>query len=186
LASGGMENARTERVPPTATSKGSSADLRSGSHDSRRRKSPAAPTLNVDNAHRPSTLPARMNDASQNGTEDAIRLPPRTHRRDEEDANENTGLTEVRGPTAFDEVRYELIPLDGAPKLSRPAMRTSGKVSMALLAKYICSVLGLDASISVKLCCSGEDLSDAITLNHLVTHVWPESEGHVVLGYRIG
>lgn len=91
----------------------------------------------------------------------------------------------VQGPTAFDEVRCELRAQGSAPRLTRSALRTTGKVSIAVLQQFVHSILKLDASDTVILRCSGEELTGNMTLSQLVNHVWPESEGHMILDYRI-
>lgn len=95
------------------------------------------------------------------------------------------GLVTVQAPTAFDEVRCELRPELSAPKLVRPALRASGKVSVAVLRKFLHTRLNLSPNQAVLFRCAGEDLVDAMTLGQLGTHVWPKSAGHIVLEYRV-
>lgn len=95
-------------------------------------------------------------------------------------------LTVVTGPTAFDEVRVELRPIQDAPRLARPALRASGKLSVRLLAKFVHARLNLPLQQAVVLRCAGQDLIAAMTLGQLGTHVWPKGAGHVVLEYKIG
>lgn len=99
--------------------------------------------------------------------------------------DDTTCFKVVHGPTAFDEVRCELRALGAAPKLPRSAVRTTGKLTIALLSQFVHISLALPPLDNVVLLCSGEYLTGAMTLGHLVTHVWPESEGHMVIHYRI-
>lgn len=94
-------------------------------------------------------------------------------------------MSMVHAPSAFDEVRCELRAQGSTPKLERSALRTTGKVSIAVLRKFLHARLNLSTSHAVVLRCSGEDLIDAMTLEQLGTHVWPKSSGHIVLEYRI-
>lgn len=94
-------------------------------------------------------------------------------------------LVRVQAPTAFDEVRCELQAARGAPKLRRPALRSSGKLTVNHVLKYVRMQLALDTNTIVKLSCAGEDLNETMTLNVLVRKVWPVSQGHLVLDYRI-
>jgi hypothetical protein len=95
----------------------------------------------------------------------------------------NEGMISVRAPTAFDEVRYELRPAVGAPMLERPALRSSGHVTVVQLAKFIRGQLGARESIIIS--CAGEEISDTMTLNLLVSEVWPKEDGHLILDYRL-
>jgi hypothetical protein len=96
----------------------------------------------------------------------------------------NEGMMSVRAPTAFDEVRYELRPVLGAPLLERPALRSSGQVTVVQLSKFIRGQLGARESADVIISCAGEELSDTMTLNLLVSEVWPKDDGHLILDYR--
>mgnify|MGYP003476556877 CR=1 FL=1 len=96
----------------------------------------------------------------------------------------NEGMMSVRAPTAFDEVRYELRPSVGAPMLERPALRSSGHVTVVQLAKFIRGQLGAKESMDVIISCAGEEISDTMTLNLLVSEVWPKDDGHLILDYR--
>jgi hypothetical protein len=93
------------------------------------------------------------------------------------------GVVSVRGPTAGDEVRYELLPVAGAPVLSRPALRSSGFVTVVQLAKFIRGQLGIGEGLGVVITCAGEEVSEAMTLHLLVNEVWPKRDGHLVLNY---
>lgn len=97
----------------------------------------------------------------------------------------NSNLNTVHGPTAFDEVRCELRALGSTPRLQRSALRTTGKLSIALLSKFLHQTLQLTPADDIILRCSGEDLIGSMTLGHLATHVWPETEGHMILDYRL-
>lgn len=94
-------------------------------------------------------------------------------------------MAAVHGPSAFDEVRCELRAQGSTPKLDRSALRTTGKVSIAVLRKFLHARLNLSTTYGVALRCSGEDLIDAMTLGQLGTHVWPKSSGHIILEYSI-
>jgi hypothetical protein len=94
------------------------------------------------------------------------------------------GVLSVRGPTVADEVRYELVPVAGAPLLSRPALRSSGFVTVVQLAKFIRGQLGLVEGMPIVITCAGEEVSEAMTLHLLVSEVWPKGDGHLVLNYR--
>lgn len=96
-----------------------------------------------------------------------------------------TQLQRIQAPTAFDEVRCELQAASGSPKLRRPALRSSGKLTVYHVLKYIQMQLALDASSTVKVSCAGEELNETMTLNVLIRKVWPASQGHLVLDYRI-
>jgi hypothetical protein len=89
----------------------------------------------------------------------------------------------VRGATAGDEVRYELRASAGAPALARPALRSSGAVSVVQVAKFIAAQLGMGAG-TVEVSCAGEPLPGAVTVGLLVRDVWPREDGHLVLEYR--
>lgn len=91
----------------------------------------------------------------------------------------------VYGPNAYDEVRLELRPIKRTPRLDRPALRTTGRVSVALLSRFLHKTLQLDAADRVILSCAEQDLTDPMTLNQLVNHVWPQSQGHMILDYRV-
>lgn len=94
-------------------------------------------------------------------------------------------LDEVLGPTAFDEIRCELRAADAAPRLARCALRTTGKLSVALLSKFVHARLELGSRETVVLRCSGEELVDGMTLGQIGAHVWPKAAGHIVLEYAI-
>lgn len=94
-------------------------------------------------------------------------------------------MRQVHGPTAFDEVRCELRPLGTAPKIQRAALRTTGKLPVTLLVRYIRERLELSPVQRVIIKCCDEELTDAMTLGDLVKYVWPSSEGHLVLDYEI-
>lgn len=125
--------------------------------------------------------------APPNDDRDVAERPSKMLKKDPLAFGENggTGMMAVQGPTAYDEVRCELRALGSAPRLARSALRTTGKLSIALLEKFVHTILQLSPSDHVTLRCSGEELIGTMTLNHLVNHVWPESEGHMVLDYRI-
>lgn len=156
------------------------------------RTSPPPPRLPISPAptailRRPSSQPQTSKTPSSTDDRDTTERPSKTSKKDPHPLPDPaaTGLMAVHGPTAYDEVRCELRALGSAPRLARSALRTTGKLSVALLAKFVHTILHLSPSDRVVLRCSGEDLTDAMTLNHLVTHVWPESEGHMILDYRI-
>lgn len=98
-----------------------------------------------------------------------------------------SGVVPVYGPTAHDEVRYELRAQNSAYKLARPALRTSGLLKISQLARFVHSQLGLGSSAMVCLSCAGEELYEGdITLEQLANNVWPDSDdGHLVLDYRV-
>ncbi|KAI0564679.1 hypothetical protein FGB62_24g023 [Gracilaria domingensis] len=91
----------------------------------------------------------------------------------------------LKGPTAFDEVRCELLPLGSAPKLERPALRTTRKVDVSYISRYLRERLELHSTEIVVIKCAGQELVGTMTLGDLVTHVWPASEGHLVLHYEV-
>lgn len=103
--------------------------------------------------------------------------------------NSSPGPTEqpvmVHAPTAFDEVRCELRAEPSTPKVSRSALRTSGKLSVDVLRKFLHAQLDLSPDYAIIIRCAGEDLVDAMTLGQIDTHIWPKSSGHLVLDYRI-
>lgn len=106
---------------------------------------------------------------------------------------ESLVINMVHGPTAFDEVRCELKPEPSAPKLARSALRTTGKLSVALLRKFLHSQLNLSSSSAVFFRCAGEDLVDAMTLGQLDAHIGQRNSNdnnlhmseHIVLEYRV-
>lgn len=144
---------------------------------------PASPDIVVPVA--PSSSPGPSNSVSPADDETTPEPPTKMQKRGSPASDSETGLMAVHGPTAYDEVRCELRAVGSAPRLARSALRTTGKVSVKVLSQFVHTVLQLPLSDQVVLRCSGEDLTDAMTLSHLVTHVWPESEGHMVLDYRI-
>ncbi|CAN8065987.1 unnamed protein product [Agarophyton chilense] len=95
------------------------------------------------------------------------------------------GMRRVQGPTAFDEVRCELRPLGSAPKIQRCALRTTGRLPVYLVARYIRERLELPLAEQVIIKCSDEELTDDMTLGDLISHVWPASEGHLILDYEV-
>lgn len=157
--------------------------------------SPSPPPRTAPALRSPDVLPAAPSPSpplpltkSSSPTEDDASPEPPLKLRKREDGVATPigdGIVSVTGPTAYDEVRCELRALGSAPRLSRNALRTTGKLSVGLLAKFVHTLLQLPDADRVVLRCSGEDLASAITLGHLVTHVWPESEGHMVLDYRV-
>ena len=122
---------------------------------------------------------------SVNGKEKSHLNPPSKKPRVEKSTESNADCKLVHAPTAFDEVRCELRPSAATPSLQRNALRTTGKLTIDLLAQFVHGCLKLAPSQSVLFRCSGEELTGAITLGHLVSHVWPESDGHMVLDYRV-
>lgn len=153
-------------------------------HSRRHLHTPKSPDVPVETPRTVSPIPP-PNSASPT-VDDATPEPPLKLQRKENSITENeTSLKTIHGPTAFDEVRCELRALGSAPKLQRAALRTTGKLSVALLCQFVHQSLDLPDNTSIVLRCSGEDLTDAMTLGHLATHVWPESEGHMILDYRI-
>lgn len=143
----------------------------------------ASPDIGVAVAPSPSPGPSKSVSPADDDT--TPEPPNKMQKRELPASDSGTGLMAVHGPTAYDEVRCELRALGSAPRLARSALRTTGKVSVKVLSQFVHTVLQLPQSDHVVLRCSGEDLTDAMTLSHLVTHVWPESEGHIVLDYRI-
>lgn len=96
----------------------------------------------------------------------------------------HNGMVSVRGPTAFDQVKYELRACAGSPLLERPALRSSGQVTMVQVMKFIREQLGLVDGTRVVISCAGVDVSDTMTLSLLVDEVWREDNGHLVLNYK--
>lgn len=94
-------------------------------------------------------------------------------------------LARVTAPTAFDEVRWELRPLGGAPRIRLAALRTSGKMTAEIVSKFVRSNLGLDEEREVELSCAGVPLRPEMTLDTLVKKVWPTAQGHLVLEYSL-
>lgn len=68
----------------------------------------------------------------------------------------------VHGPTAYDEVRCELRAAmsNHSPTLERCAIRTSGKLSIATLRKYVRAQLQLDGNDDVALRYDGRAMDD--------------------------
>lgn len=105
----------------------------------------------------------------------------------------------VYGPTAYDEVRCELRTAlsDSSPTLDRCALRTSGKLRIATLRKYVRAQLQLDGDDDVALRYDGRDMDDdATTLGELQDEqdgdksdgdrMMDENEnGHLIVEYEV-
>lgn len=132
----------------------------------------------------PGTTSASNSDVDAVNSE-STSVPDESKTEEEQLTKSTDHFTRVRAPTAYDEVRCELRPSLGAPKLRRPALRSSGQLTVQHVAKFVRMQLALDAATNVSISCAGEDLNPSTTLRLIVRRVWPESEGHLVLHYSL-
>lgn len=94
----------------------------------------------------------------------------------------------VCAPTFRDDIRCILNPFGSAPPLERTVLRTSGSMSVTLLARYIHSALGFWESQTIGLRCCGEDLKDLsnlITLQQLAEQIRKEPRTPIDLEYSL-
>lgn len=101
---------------------------------------------------------------------------------------DSSRIAAARAPSLRDHVCYVLRPLSGAPRLDRPAIRSSRDVTVRQLAKHVRAQLEraqLASGIGhVDILCGGVVVAGDLSVGRLDSDVWRRPRGHLTLEYR--
>ena len=90
----------------------------------------------------------------------------------------NFKLSPDTGPSTTAEMKLDV--------LEKPFLKTSGKLKVCQLRKYICKKLSLPESQvdEVEILCNGESLGPELNLYFIKCTRWMQGEAHLLLNYR--